>query len=178
MGREVRMVPVGWEHPRDARGRYVPLLAGPFEERVARWDEEKEMWGRGLRRSWKNYPSSEFVPHDKACTFEEWNDERPRAEDYMPTFAPGSATHLMMYATCSEGTPISPAFETPEELARWLADTGASAMGSMTATYEQWLAVCRGGWAPSAVVAKGRFMSGVEASEHLSSARGARGGEK
>ena len=177
MGREVRMVPHGWEHPRDGSGQYIPLLPGPFEERVARWDEEKEAWGRGLRRSWVDYPSSKFVPHNEACTFEEYDGERPRPEDYMPTFEPGSATHLVMYETCSEGTPISPAFETPEELARWLADTGASAMGSMTATYEQWLAVCRGGWAPSAVVADGRFMSGVEASEHLSSARGARGGE-
>ena len=42
----------------------------------------------------------------------------------------------MIYETCSEGSPISPAFETPEELARWLTD---NSFGSMTATYEQWL---------------------------------------
>jgi len=45
----------------------------------------------------------------------------------------------MMYETCTEGTPISPAFATPEELARWLADNEASAFGGMTASYEGWL---------------------------------------
>ena len=54
------------------------------------------------------------------------------------------------------------AFRTPEELARWLADTGASAFGEMTATYEQWLATCRSGWAPSAVACGGDLVSGVE----------------
>jgi len=57
----------------------------------------------------------------------------------------------MMYENTSEGTPISPPFETPEELARWLADNNASAFGGMTATYEQWLATCKGLYAPSMV---------------------------
>ena len=38
-------------------------------------------------------------------------------------------THYQMYETCTEGTPISPVMETPENLARWLADNGASAFG-------------------------------------------------
>ena len=69
----------------------------------------------------------------------------------------------MMYEDTTEGTPISPAFATPEELARWLADTGASAFGDSTATYEQWLHVCKGGWAPSAVIDINGMRSGVEA---------------
>jgi hypothetical protein len=67
----------------------------------------------------------------------------------------------MMYETTSEGTPISPAFRTPEALARWLADTGASAFGNETATYEEWLAACRRGWSPSGMVSDGRVVSGV-----------------
>ena len=81
----------------------------------------------------------------------------------MRAFAEGTATHFMMYKTCSEGTPISPAFATPEELAHWLADTGASSFGRMTSPYEAWLRVCQGGYAPSAVYdSQHGLRSGVE----------------
>jgi len=69
----------------------------------------------------------------------------------------------MMYETTSEGTPISPAFATPEELAQWLADNGASSFGSSTASYESWLRVAKGGWAPSAIMDQNGLRSGVEA---------------
>lgn len=124
MGRELRMVPPTWEHPKTDKGHFIPLHSrGP---------------GRGRMPSW---PESE-------------------------------RTHFQMYETTSEGTPISPALPTGEELARWLADHGASAFGTMTATYEQWLAVIRGAYAPSAVllldrealdvgVLAGKIVSGV-----------------
>ncbi|MNR40154.1 hypothetical protein D3C85_1584160 [compost metagenome] len=69
----------------------------------------------------------------------------------------------MMYETTSEGSPISPAFETPEQLARWLADNGASAFGGSTASYASWLRVANGGYAPSAVLSSAGLQSGVEA---------------
>lgn len=88
--------------------------------------------------------------------------QRPDRDDYMPDFPEGTATGWCMYETTSEGTPISPVFDTPEALARWLADTGASAFGGRTATYEQWLSTIRQGWAPSAVTIGGALLSGVE----------------
>lgn len=75
---------------------------------------------------------------------------------------------LMMYETTSEGTPLSPAFETPEELARWCADHGASAFGRQTASYGAWLQVARGAWAPSVIVTPGGGIeSGVEGMARL-----------
>ena len=69
-----------------------------------------------------------------------------------------------MWQTVSEGGPISPVCDSPEELARWLADNKASAGGYSTATYEQWLAMIRVGWAPSLVVDSHRgVLTGVEA---------------
>lgn len=68
-----------------------------------------------------------------------------------------------MWETTSEGSPISPVFATPEELARWLADTGASTFGRETATYGQWLGMIRADWAPSAVADAKGVRSGVEA---------------
>lgn len=89
--------------------------------------------------------------------------ERPDPDDYMPDFPEGTATGWCMYETTSEGTPISPVLETPEALALWLADNGASTFANSTATYEQWLRMIQGpGWAPSAVGVGGVVMSGVE----------------
>lgn len=139
MSREVRRVPANWEHPKDGN-RYRPLLDG-YADAKAEWIAMYEAEGYGA--------ATEF-----------WGGA-PFAEDYMPEWPEAERTHLMMYETTTEGTPISPAFATPEELARWLADTGASAFGGMTATYEQWLSTCRGAWAPSMVVVNGQTMSGV-----------------
>lgn len=160
MGREVRMVPPDWQHPTEfVRGwrtnqpelRFKPLLDSDFAAAHAEWQNEKEAWDRGER------PQSA----DEGTTFEDWYGGEPQAAHYMPAFAPGTATHLMMYEDTSEGTPISPAFATPEELARWLADNNASSFADQGATYEQWLRVCQGGYAPSAIITNGVVRSGV-----------------
>lgn len=171
MGREVRMVPKDWEHPKDENGHYIPLYEGsrtkhnlPFSEKIAQWDEEKEMWAKGLRRSFSN---DDFVPvdeKDRKLPFEDWAGERPIVEDFMPEWSDKERTHLQMYEDCTEGTPISPVMKTPEELARWLADNNASACGSMTATYEQWLCTIKQGFAISMIFCSQEGLkSGVEA---------------
>ena len=48
-----------------------------------------------------------------------------------------------MYEDTSEGTPISPAFETPEELATWLAENKASSFADFTASYDAWLNIIK-----------------------------------
>jgi hypothetical protein len=69
----------------------------------------------------------------------------------------------MWETTSGTGSAMSPVFETPEELARWLADTRASAFADRTATYEQWLAIITGpGDACSTVETKDGTVSGVE----------------
>lgn len=171
MGREVRMVPPGFEHPKDKRGNYIPLLKGPFSKCLAEWDEESAAWDRGEVLDYSTWPEKRtFKPRSDGTvseTYEDYAGSRPVAADYMPEFAEGTATHLCMYENTSEGTPISPTFATPEELARWLADNNASAFGGMGATYEQWLATCKSGYAPSMVLSLGpagnKMMSGVEA---------------
>ena len=156
MGREVRMIPADWQHPKDDHGRYIPLLDGSYAERAAEYAEEKAKWERG---DFPDYASAE----SRTTAYEEWSGGAPVEADYMPVFAEGTATHLCMYEDTSEGTPISPAFATAEELARWLTDTGASAFGHMTASYEGWLATCRRGSAISmAITPETGMISGVE----------------
>jgi len=156
MGREVRMVPKDWEHPKNENGGYIALFDGNFEACAADWDEECAQWDAG------NYPDY-ANEESKKMSYAEWAGDRPDKCDYMPIFKE-AATHCMMYETTSEGTPISPAFETPEELARWLADNGASSFGGQTASYEGWLRVAKGGFAPSAVYTPATgLVSGVDA---------------
>jgi hypothetical protein len=135
MGREVRMVPADWVHPKNGQGYLIPLLD--------RFSYNEEEVAEGLKDGWLN----KYMPN-YGC-------------DVMPTFPPGSCTHFQMYETTTEGTPISPVMETPEALAHWLADNNASAFGSMRATYEQWLATVKSGSAVSMVMENGNIKSGV-----------------
>ncbi len=157
MGREVRMVPKDWQHPKREGGGFIALFDGDFETCAADWDKECAEWEAG---NFPDYADEE----SKKMSYAEWNGERPSKDDYMPTFEEGSATHCMMYETTSEGTPISPAFETPEELAKWLFENEASAFGSQTGSYEGWLRVAKGGYACSAVLSdRNGLQSGVDA---------------
>jgi hypothetical protein len=161
MGREVRMVPADWQHPKDgfyANGsvRYIALFEGcDLSERQNDWDAEAAKWAAG---EFPSYADKD----DRLQTYEEWAGGRPDLADYMPAWPDAERTHYMMYEDTSEGTPISPAFATPEELARWLVDNGASSFGHSTASYESWLRVCQGGWAPSLVADANGVRSGVE----------------
>lgn len=125
MGREVRRVPKGWEHPRDENGNYIPL------------HDQSDGWFSG--RTQQNDVG--VMPH--------WREEE--------------RTHYQMYETTTEGTPISPVMKSPEALAKWLVDNKVSAYAGMTASYDAWLSVCRGGYAPSIAIGPNGISSGVEA---------------
>lgn len=94
---------------------------------------------------------------------ETWKSEEDKqaASEWTKT-EPPSGDGFQIWETVSEGSPISPVFETPEELARhmsgtqWGADKGTS--------YETWLRFITGpGWAPSMVMDASGVRSGVEA---------------
>src|ERR1039458_2637006 len=88
MGREVRPVPLDWEHPltgdtyTNRKPRHVPL----FSRANLRWTVE-------------------------------WNDKHPDdAEeidlaDYMPEIPEETPYGYQLYETTSEGTPVSPVFQ-------------------------------------------------------------------
>ncbi len=178
MGREMRMVPENWEHPRNEDGNLIPLRKPEAYERDAR-DH------RICAAAWLSEEGGEYAAEHGQYTFaammrykrgggqlecapipgttrwsDGWTGPRPMREDYMPDWPASERTHCQMYETCTEGTPISPVFASPEELARWLTDTGASAFGDMTATHEEWLAACRCGTVSAAIV-DGALVSGA-----------------
>lgn len=192
MGREVRRVPANWEHPKEFnsyRGEecYKPLYSGSFTDAfqqwldvdLPEWIKGREKWQEGLitdyRGRWKPIPWDEWRARDDANRFESinlWEDyagtcpASPDPKDYMPDWPDEERTHWQMYEDTSEGTPISPVCESPEELARWLADNNASAFADITATYEQWYRMIVGpGSSVSAVISPGGLDSGVSAIE-------------
>jgi hypothetical protein len=164
MGREVRRVPADWEHQKEWKitlkgyeEEYKPLSPGEdYQVRVDEWDEECSKWKLG---EFPDYAGE----NDRKMAYEQWAGQRPHKDDYMPNWPLEQRTHFMMYEDTSEGTPISPAFETPEELATWLFENNASAFGNMTASYEGWLRVAQGGFACSAVFSENTgIVSGVD----------------
>ncbi len=64
-----------------------------------------------------------------------------------------------MFETVGDGSPISPVFDCPEKLANYLAN---NPWGACNSSYDDWLAMIRKGWCPSAGSINGKFMSGVE----------------
>lgn len=103
----------------------------------------------------------------KHCKGDAIAAEVKEAYDAWQETEPPSGEGWQMWETTSEGSPISPPFETPEALARWLADNNASAFGHNGASYESWLGMIKNtGWAPSAVLSKEGFVSGVEDMAH------------
>ena len=147
MGREVRRVPADWQHPeyeqwQDRQG-YKPLHGTSYTDAAEQFMAKAN--AEGLQAAVDYFG----VAPDRA--------------DYMPEWAEEQCTHYMMDENTTEGTPISPAFETPEKLARWLVENDASAFADQTASYEAWLRVAQGGFACSAVLSDGHLTSGVEA---------------
>ncbi|MCL2715616.1 MAG: hypothetical protein FWD68_13775 [Alphaproteobacteria bacterium] len=169
MGHEVRRVPPGWEHPKFTEdntphplcvGHTRPLL-GDFAWALARWQEGEAKWPlvRSYPDGWKRHSGK-----IKSCA---QYRSRPNPDNYMPVWPAEECTQLVMYETTTEGTPVSPQFSTPEELARWLADNKVPVFAHMTADYESWLRVARGGLAPSAIVGRdGTVVDGVTALTH------------
>lgn len=165
MGREIRRVPKDWVHPKNEYGNYDPLLDGnDFKPWHDEWLEGSEKWDGGFMNGYT--PEAKWVVKSteyEHMSYEDYVGSEPDISHYMPDWPTDICTHMMMYETCTEGTPISPAFITCEELARWLTDNEASSFGTRTASYEQWLDMCQRGWAMSAVVDEtGGLVSGVE----------------
>ncbi len=154
MGREVRLVKEGWEHPMmSERDGYQPQSPGEYYQEAIN-DYYSEL--------------AEYTEADKSeyGTFEEYWGKKPDKLWYMPVWSDEEKTHMQMYEDTSEGTPISPVFRRDEadEMATWLFENNASTMGNFTTSKEAWLKMIEGGgYAVSMVISGGVMMSGVDA---------------
>ena len=118
MGREIRRVPKGWEHPRDEDGKYRSCHDEDYETAAARWIKEFEQWRAGTHPEFQD-GRGEYIDY-----FWEW-ESPPDEELCRPKFE-SPATHYQIYQTVSEGTPVSPVFASKEEMVEWLVAQGSS----------------------------------------------------
>lgn len=150
MGREIRMVPPNWEHPRrpcpheswrggcsEARAHggqcYIPMRDETYAEAVKEWKEGYAKWESGLRpqhdattdgTAW--VPAAEWKSahiYGPDCEWTDYHGEFPTDENYRPEFTE-PATWFQVYQTVSEGSPVTPPFATREELIDYLATHG------------------------------------------------------
>jgi len=159
MGRQVRKVPADWKHPyNNEKKRFTPLYEGHMYHAYLESyiKDSKEFKEKGFKKNFPDAPDYHYEQYLK-----DWIGDPPVKSEHMPDWKESEKTHFMMYENTSEGTPISPAFETPEELAQWLFDNKVSSFADMTSSYESWLQVANGGYAPGLVINNGKMTSGV-----------------
>lgn len=145
MGREIRMVKADWQHPKNERGHHIPLLGYSFAEAKADWDESAAKWSEGLIRDYATNGWESAGADILALGFDEWIGDEPDAANFMPQWPQAERTHYALYETVSEGTPLSPSFATPEELACWLAEHGEGGEGRDRRDYPTWLRFIQSG---------------------------------
>src|SRR3990167_319364 len=119
-----------------------------------KWSATKKIIAAaGLPESWGVCADCEGdgISNDKREAYEAWEkSEPPAGEGYQ------------IWETVSEGSPISPVFATPEELAQYMATHGWG--GDTGGNYATWLRFINGpGWAPSMVMDEHGIRTGADA---------------
>jgi len=159
MGREIRMVPPNWQHPKYTdyqvqyayqRDAYHPMYNEDYDHAAAEWLQACIEWANGTHPDLAEHPEYKAespyywdygcTPPDKAYYRERWNEE---------------ATWYQVYETVSEGTPVTPPFATKEELVDYLVEHGDfwdQRRGNGGWTRKNAEAFVKDEWAPSMIV--------------------------
>lgn len=134
MGREIRKVVAGWEHPRmvcphspwqggcsEAKRNggkcFRPLHDRSFSEAADEWKREFAAWERGEHPDYCD-------DANETLEFWEWGGNPPDRDYYRPEWAEADRSWVQVYETVSEGTPVTPAFATDDELIDYLVAHG------------------------------------------------------
>ncbi len=188
MGLEIRKVIEGWEHPTNQdnsrlfghRDRIPPYDPGAGKQWQPVFDRDWASAMRGYIREWINWYVRALIAWPLATLglldltsysrlanpvrYGRFDGTRPNPFYYRPRWRKRRRTHLQLYETVSEGTPLSPPMPNGEALAGWLAEQNSVWHGTDGMTKDEWLKfMARGGWAPSMVITPERGIeSGVE----------------
>lgn len=98
MGREIRQVPMDWQHPKDDRG-YIPMHNKDWKTAVEEWEAN-------------------------GCNYE----DAPDLARYRPVWGEDVKLGFCLYETVSEGKPVSPIFATKDEVIAWCREHKYGAM--------------------------------------------------
>lgn len=178
MGREIRRVPPNWQHPmvdrfdpytRQTEKEYIPMYDQSYIEAINEWINGHLLWEKG------EHPVQKADRNPGYRYYADYYGDAPQKELYRPDWKPEEMTWYQVYETVSEGTPVTPPFETREELVEYLVANGDFAdqkrrlepLSSIPC--DPWTReeatrfVFEAGWTPSLVVLGGDVMTGVQA---------------
>ena len=137
MGRELRKVPANWEHPKNDNGKYKPMYDEFYGDAFAEWLKNHNEWINGTHSDLIERPELK----DKYPFYAMWSGNAPDVEYYQTKkYSEEELTHIQLYQTTSEGSPISPVFKADEleKLCEW-ASENATTFANFKTTKEQWM---------------------------------------
>jgi hypothetical protein len=154
MGREIRQVPPNWTHPKNDRGQDQPMYNEQFSVEFARWltDFDRVRAGQLTDIERECYPLG----------LADWlqDEGNPPDPKYYRPWSDAEATWFQVWETVSEGTPVTPPFETKAELVDYLATHGDfwdQSRGDGAWSREAAEKFVGDGWAPSMVFTAGKI---------------------
>lgn len=165
MGRELRRVPANWQHPKTTK---YNLCLGREVEDYEPLRDNREAALKSFADDIEKMGLAEAI---------DYHGGGPQSHEYVD-FDGKDTTWWQVYETVSEGTPVTPPFETREELVDYLVKNGdfldqkrreEGPRGGFQMPCAPWSRhnaeafVWGDGWAPSTVIDNGKVMSGVEA---------------
>lgn len=138
MGRELRQVPMGWEHPKHERWngslgihewRLSPLFDTAYPEALDEWIKDYNLWIEGL------HPQNGSYQY-----YWDWAGDPPHSENYRPEWTADQLKNMgyCVYENVSEGTPVSPIFKTKKEVQAWLIEHGHSEEAAAQFSEQEW----------------------------------------
>src|SRR4051794_31165834 len=120
MSREVRRVPAYWFHPHNKpllQKEYKDVLSD-YDKDIEEWKTGKEQWKQGLQWCYETKKWQPIQEKYKMYTWEEFAGKLPIL--YGPEYYMSFGEWYQLYETISEGLPLSPSFETSDELINYL----------------------------------------------------------
>jgi hypothetical protein len=119
------------------------------------WDEGLRKWNSGEDPDRERFTQDGGEPY----LYEKWAGQRPADNDsyYRPDWSEVVELGYQFYETVSEGTPLSPSFATPEELARFLVHPLA-----IFNSFEAAIRFVDVGWAPTFIGHGAKLQPGYE----------------
>ena len=111
MGREIRMVPPNWEHPKTEKYNH---FKGRVEETYVPLHDDRASALAAFAKDIEEMGLADAIDH---------HGGGPISDDYVD-YDGVDPTWFQVYETVSEGTPVTPPFATREELVEYLATHG------------------------------------------------------
>lgn len=154
MGREVRRVPPNWKHPKDENGHDQAMFDQTYEQACDEWIAGFNKWEDGEDPIQEKYK-------DTYTYYWEYYGGPPENKEFYRPWKDEEATWWQVWQTVSEGSPVTPPFETKEELIEYLSKYGDEwdqNRGNGGWGVERARAFVESGWAPSGMIIEGRFL--------------------